>query len=466
MRPYKYDCNPNLEILDVVLDDIANKLLPNFQLSDLEEFLHTKKGKLRGRYLGAVNGVLSKGYLDTTNNINKSDCGVSMFLKTEKYNQLDKDPRMICGRDPKFNLIYQRWTVGLEHAFMALPEVMKGRNPLQRGQYFARCMRKHKYLLKTDYKRFDATQSIRLLYLIEVGLAKRLLSLAEFELFFKAWAIKIRKFGRYPSGLSFSFIGCRGSGDMDTGLFNTLVNLVAAKYFLVYNQIPGDIMADGDDGGIGIDTLDYQLTFQQFGLDIELEAVTDYHEFRFCSSVFVEYNRQGDMIQLQDIPKLLNNIGVVTSKKFHHCVGEYYYSLGYMYQRMYPNFPIFNELSQLLMRIGNRRYFHKTILEEVNPSLAIGCEVPIFESDPSVLLVEYMLTFNYGSAMVTLIQQDLASLRVEVPANMDKRYRVASTPPITIQSCDIRLAEEILIDSIKRSKAPGYVSVFPERLLY
>jgi len=429
---------------------------PHFKVGSLQEFLDNKTWGVRLRYEKAAKSIYQAGHLNTSENINTTDCGVNMFLKTEIYNELDKDPRMICGRDPKFNLIYQRWTTGLEAAMSHIPGIMKGKNALQRGSYFKNHMRQYKYLLKTDYSRFDATQGVELLRAIELGLAYRLLSQEEFGLFMTAWEIKLLKIGKYPSGLSFKFIGCRGSGDMDTGLFNTLINYVAAKYFLAMNNLDGDVMADGDDGVIGVNSINYNPTFHHFGLEIKMEPVTDYHDVEFCSSVFVEYNASGDMIQLQNMHKLLNNVGVVKSRKFYHCVGEYYYSLGFMYNKMYPGFPVYQQLANMLMRIGKRKYIHRSILRDLNPMFELGLEQDHIIVNPDRLLIEMSLCFNISCEMMHAISHSLDNMIVQLPPSMDKKFRISNRPGDRLPEAIVDHVEQLLLQSLRDAPNRSY----------
>jgi hypothetical protein len=341
-----------------------------------------------------------------------------------------------------------------------LPGIMKGKNAYQRGAYFKNHMRRFKYILKTDFERFDATQGVNLLYCIEVGLAARLLSPEEFQLFFPTWLIKIRKMGKYPSGLMFHFVGCRGSGDMDTGLFNTLINYISQLYFLRCNGLDGTPMADGDDGGLNIDTLDFVDTFKEFGLCIDIEPVTDYHDFRFCSSAFVEYNRAGDMVQVQDVHKLLNNIGIVKSKKFYHCVGEYYYSLGFMYSKVYAGFPLFTELADMLMRISERKFIHRELLETLNPTFSVNLDTVAPEVDSDYLKTELMMAFGLGGATFDGLCETLRNMKVQLPRHMDKRYRVSSDKTNRLSSEQLRAVEQMLLDSVRRAAVPTKLQLF------
>jgi hypothetical protein len=472
-------CMPKrLDILSDILDKYARLMKPKIELQDLETFLDAKKGSQKTAYHAAARSVLVSGELNTGEDLKTTDCGAEMFLKTEIYNsfvgdlknmfeyleqEFKKDPRMICGKNKKYSLLYQRYTTAFERALKEIPNIMKGRNVFERGQYFIIHIGGKRYKIKSDYSRFDSSQLMILLFMIEVGFAIRVLSEREFKIFFKAWLLKIRKIGKYPSGLSFHFIGTRGSGDMDTGLFNTMINAILIEYCAACSGLTLENMADGDDGLMGTDTLDFDMTtFAEFGLTIELEPVEEISEVRFCSSGFIQYNAQGDYVQMQDINKLLNNIGIVKNRQFYHCLGEYYYSLGFMYTKMYPGFPLFRQLAKFLMSIGDRKYIHKEILQRINPTFLDNLDnKPRGKIDEDIIKVEMMITFGWSATEFDRVCDWLETTTINLPKHFDRRYRPAQGKRAELlSSAEIKQVEDILEESVLSSKVPSKLASF------
>jgi hypothetical protein len=415
--------NVDMGILDLLLDELANDLRPHFHgRMELSQFMSHKKGKLLGRYDDACRSVLKNGF-----NIWK-DNNISAFIKNEIYDE-DKPPRMIMGRNTKFNLLYGQYTTALEEAMLHLPQISKGKNFLERGQQFFQHVL-NKVMLECDFSKYESTQRIDLLRAVELGLWKRLLPATEYENIEKIFKSKMEKRGYTLNGVYFSFWGCRGSGDMDTGLFNTLLTYISCKYFIKINGIDGDFICDGDDNCMGFNSdKEFIDTFSNFGFDAKIIKRHDYHDLEYCSGKFIQY-QPGKFMYVQNLIKLMKNIGVFRKRKFEHCKGEYYYSLGFMYQQIYCGMPVFKEIAEALMRIGKtHRHVKYEILEDINPSHAEAFKNSGYnlQFDPNSIKVELAMCFFNGINKVEECITFYKSLNVSLTLAEDKRFNTSKT---------------------------------------
>lgn len=461
--------NMDLGLLSDIIRGVAEKAAPFYKLGSAEEFVETKGGKLRNKYREVAHKVLDTysgrayqpyvppGLLGNSTfcphsiktgrhlsqqatapkqPLKKAHRSIDMFLKTEIYGELGKDPRMISGRNPVFNLGYCQFTSAIEEALAkAFPGYMIGKSPLEAGKWF----KEHllgKTILEADYSRFDASMHWYLLFLVEVQLAYHLMPYDQFEVFYKYWTLKIEKFGRYPSGLAFDFIGTRASGETETLGFNSLLSLVCALYYCRVNKLnEEDVCVLGDDNLLPCPADgDYVDTFKLFGLKAECKVVHDYHDATFCSGHFMQINRNGDFMLVQNLMKTLNNIGIVKSKSFDHCLGEYYYNLGYMYENIFPNFPGYQELSGFLKRMtsNKQRYVNPNVLDLINYNYRANLESSLAvrpQADYDFLLSEYYLCYGVAHHELSYSLDFLKSHTPQLPPSMDKRYRVGGTKP-------------------------------------
>jgi len=353
----------DVDVVEKILDELCIKLKSNFKAPlTIKEFLTNKKGKLGCRYVKAAQEVIRDGF-----NL-WQDNDIRAFIKNEIYDDESKPPRMIMGRNPKFNMLYGLFTTALEKAMVCLPEVSKGRNFLERGEQFFNMMTRR--MLEIDFSKYESTQRYGLLKQVELGIWKRICP-EQYDLLSRIFKSKMRKKGVTLNGQKFEFWYCRGSGDMDTGLFNTLLTYVACKYFFIKNNdINGKFICDGDDNVLGLNgNYAYINTFAHFGFDAKIEERYDYHDVNYCSGKFIQY-KPGKFIYVQNLTKLMKNIGLFRARKFEHCKSTYYHSLGYMYKVMYGELPVFKEISEFLLRSTKGNHVSMEMLEEINPSHA------------------------------------------------------------------------------------------------
>lgn len=457
--------NPNnftadVDIINMIIDDLAEKLRPHFNGKiTLSSFLEDKKGKLRRRYECAAKKVYENGF-----NLEKHS-DIQAFIKNELYSE-KKPPRMIMGRDPRFNLIYGLYTTPLESAMKHLPEISKGRNFKERGeQFFEKIFGQN--IAEVDFSKYESTQRLEILKLVELGLAKRLMCNDDYQTFRQLFVAKMRKRGTTLSGTKFEFWYCRGSGDMDTGLFNTLITWVACRYFEIINGT-GDynFICDGDDNLMKIPIGHPGLvdTFAHFGFEAKIKILSDYHDAEYCSGKFVQYH-PGKFYYVQNIHKMMEQLRIFRKTQFNHCKGTYYHSLGYMYKVLYPNFPLYSNIAGFLMKIAPKRRVQVEMLNEINPSHTDafrGSKDLELEINQESMEIEIGMCFDLSQGEIRRLSEWYDNNNVTINHDEDKRYNATSTPAVLLTKHEQGVVEQLMQASVCRHK---FSKLFQQRVL-
>lgn len=437
----------DVKIVEQILDKLCIDLKPHYNGQEtLNHFLNKKKGKLGARYDNCARNILNNHFDLYKHN------KVQAFIKDEIYNDDTKPPRMIMGRDPKFNLIYGTFTSPLEEAMMHLPQVSKGKNFIERGQQFCDNIF-GELILEGDCSKFEGSQRLELLRQVELGIWKRLESESNYKMLCNIFASKMRKQGFTSNGVYFDFWYCRGSGDMDTGLFNTLLMYVACRYFeIVNNTGNGNFICDGDDNLIKlpIGKADYTNTFIEFGFDAKLNLRYDYHDADYCSGKFIQY-KSGSFIYVQDVLKLMNNLPVFRKRTFDTRKSTYYHSLGYMYRVMYGNIPLFKNIADFLMRSTPNAHLSTAILMDINPAHcdAFRHSTYLLDVDINVCNVELCMCFGFGMSKLDVLCKWYDHSTISLEKAECKRYNNIKSPSIRLDYNEIEQVYQLLVAGIR-----------------
>lgn len=437
-------CTYNRAVVDNILDELVMELKPHWDgILTLEEFMDTKKGKLYTRYSDAVRKINKNGY-----NVNKHNT-TSAFVKNELYDEV-KPPRMIINRDTRFNLDYGRYTRALEHCMMKVPQFSKGKDFHQRGEQFGELVfNENCWILEGDASKFEGTQRPELLEHIELGIWKRILNSKDYAHIFKVFMAKMKKYGQTENGVKFSFYGCRGSGDMDTGLFNSILMYVACRYFELVNNFgwKGKFMVDGDDNVIRMPKIEtYINTFAHFGFDAKLIVRKDYHDVDYCSGKFIKVNNNKFMY-VQNIIKIINNMSIFRKIKYNHCKAQYYHSLGYMYKVIYGELPMFKEFSDFLLRSTTGQYVSTEILRELNPVYE-----EVFKLHENVkpiecsndIEIELAMSFDLSPGYIHNFRQHFENAFISFRVEECRRNRMEMTTRNVLEQVEIMKCETLL----------------------
>lgn len=424
-------------------DELIELLLPHMDTynNSVHSFVMEKKGKLRQRYLSAMHALKKDGF-DF-----KRDSGIKMFIKNERYNEV-KPPRAIMGRDPKFNILYSMFTTSIEHALMNLPQICKGKNFLGRGRLFQQIMSK-KYV-EIDYSKFEGSQRAKLLVWIEKYILNKLYP--GNNLVNELFCAKMYKDGSTCNGVKFSFFGTRGSGDMDTGLFNTILNWIACRYYEDVNNTGGKgrFIVDGDDGVIGVNNLlaTNINTAIQFGFDAKIILRDDYHDVEFCSSKFIEIDH-GVFYQVQNMKKLLNNVQYVINSEFYECLPTYYGSLGFMYKQLYKNIPVYYEFAKYLSSCYDG-YVSTVMCEKFSyiANEAFKANNHEFRVNPALCKAEISIAFGLDHGKIDELQDWFSNHKLVFPQEVSKKFNCRSrTKYADISLSDCNNIEAIFVNS-------------------
>lgn len=259
----------------------------NITRSRYSEIINNYVGGKRKMYIMAATSLKHHRY-------EKSWSVISMFVKAERVPSAtfdDKAPRAIQFRKPQFNLIMASYLRPLEQAFylsygmLGLREVAKGLNNLDRASLLISANNSFNspIYLMTDHSKFDSyVNTDHLKYLHKVYTQcypgdKYLRYMLNFQ--------KVN-YGYSRNNVKYKIVATRMSGDYDTSLGNTLLNLTILRSWL--SDVKHYIMLDGDDAVIIIEAADYRRLdhshFDRCGFKTVIEVTSDIQQMQFCRS--------------------------------------------------------------------------------------------------------------------------------------------------------------------------------------
>lgn len=238
------------------------------------ETAESYSGTLRRRYLEAERSLREdglSGYQDWT---------IRAFLKTEKNRVAGRamKPRLIYPRSPRYNLElasrlkpFEHWLWGrLNGSVLKVGNsrlVAKGLNPRQRGNLIARKFRAFRQCVcfEADGSAFEAhvgpaaLKEEQAVYEAAFPGDGRLRALLEKQLWLR---------GTTSCGARFRRPGARASGDFNTGMGNSLCFLVEVVSALRLVGVPFDVLVDGDNVLVFLESQDAGLVLPRFSKDI------------------------------------------------------------------------------------------------------------------------------------------------------------------------------------------------------
>lgn len=190
--------------------------------------------------------------------LRKKDAYVSAFVKTEKTDitsKVDPVPRLIQPRSPRFNVELGCYLKPIEHkvydiiaAVFGSPTVFKGMNAIQQGKLMhAKWSRfRNPVAIGLDASRFDQHCSREILrwehsiYRKFYPRSSRLRELLEAQIHNRGYINNV------DGTIKYQTVGCRMSGDMNTGLGNCLIMCALIySYFGDFREY--ELVNNGDD---------------------------------------------------------------------------------------------------------------------------------------------------------------------------------------------------------------------------
>lgn len=171
-----------------------------------------------------------------------------------------------------------------------------GKNPEQMGKWMRDCLADHPsaHFYERDGKNWDATMQ-KIHHNLKQKYYRKTLgnsALADGFVKFVDAGFKIRGRARFKDGIKikYSLDGTVKSGDSDTTLGNTFINLCIAAEGAYALGLDCDIIANGDDLLVIVsgdfDEYAYMLAEASLGIKPEARKFKDYSQVEFCSSVF------------------------------------------------------------------------------------------------------------------------------------------------------------------------------------
>lgn len=268
---------------------LRKKITFKSERASLEDVIGAYSAAKRGRYVAAAAKLHQTGWQDKLAN-------VQMFVKPDRYPVgviREKAPRAIQYRTAGFNLLLAGWLKNFEHDFytrvvssQGTRHVFKGLNPRQRAVEFTRKIAAFAdpAFICLDHSRFDST--ITQYHLRQTHrIYNHALGKGGNYLYRKQLVNK----GYTKNGIRYRTIGTRCSGDFDTGLGNSIINM--ACILQVFEGVKCDFMLDGDDAVVIVEDSDLNKVdlsgFARFGFNTKCSIVKDVHQVEFCQSRLV-----------------------------------------------------------------------------------------------------------------------------------------------------------------------------------
>jgi len=275
------------------------KLLPVTTPNDYGVMPNSYSGAKRTKYLRAENFVREGG------GVKVKDSRVKMFVKFEKISptKVNPDPRAIQFRDPKYCVEVARYLKPIEHYLYelkgdgsVLPNsrlIAKGLNSYERAMLLKRKIDGFldPIILSLDASRFDLHVSKELLQL-EHFVYK---DMCNDPYFAQLLAMQLINKGRTDTGITYTCVGGRMSGDMNTALGNCLLMVIMVSTFMHGRKY--DILDDGDDCLLIVERSELEWVknniknvFLTYGHEMKIESITScLSGVEFCQSKVIEY---------------------------------------------------------------------------------------------------------------------------------------------------------------------------------
>lgn len=324
------------ELANDIKDQCANSGLGDPAPWPLKRVVDHYTGGKREEYLRAYKKLIKDGLKDT------DVTSVTMFLKDDKY-WWDNDggaegikaPRCIQYRSKAFNIIFGSIIHPLEKVVYpyldraGTPVFAKSRNSHQRAADIKAKLEatEYSYAYLIDHSKFDA-------HVTEEHLAQTRYFYSKFFPHSKVIQMLEKAHGSWVNGytkkgLHYQVLGTRMSGDMDTGLGNSLINYVILKLTFPDGSL---LYIDGDDSIVftrrKVDK-DYIVKMcREHGMEAKVEEVVnpEMEDMDFCQSRPVLVS--GRWRCVREPMRVLKRMGWITKRRDDKFLERVKYSIG------------------------------------------------------------------------------------------------------------------------------------------
>lgn len=458
--------NLNFHLIMRIVKHLAAKVREIYNPAfNFHQYVASKPGSSRRRFLKAYTQLL-KG----TNDLPKIS-KITAFVKNERYFEEGKAPRMIMGRDPRFNIKYARFIARFEDAFFKLPQVANACDFWSCGEKFRKLYEEvSTRFFENDFSKYESSQR-RFILMIEFLVYAFVTPEEEIEDLLLLFATKCVKSGHTEAGLEFFFLWCRGSGDLDTSCGNGVPNFVSTMYFMIMNFCPhkagcrmdgtccpfDKFVIKGDDSyGVIPENHRTQLlnTYTYFGFDAKLVVREDGRTTEFCSGNFVRM-RDGRFLYVQKLKKLITSLSTVinTDVNRNGWHAHYYRSLGDMYKQLYGELPIYGDIADFLRSASDKFKININLVNESYGASEAFAQKPRSVQKIDVCpetLVDISLNNEMSFTELAAISNYFRSHRLSFPPELSKRCNLKSCKADAMQP----LSEDVM--SVKRTKLGAF----------
>lgn len=324
-----------------------------------QEFVDSYDGRKKLVYSRALLSLHQKS-------LEVEDSFISAFVKAEKCNfsaKVDPAPRVIQPRSPRYNLSVGLYIKKIEHRIYRLIKKLFGAHTVAKGMNAIKCAR----VIKKKWDRFDEPVAIGLdasrfdQHCSDIALRWEHDIYKMFyphdEVLDKLLKQQIynRCYGRTPDGkIKYQTIGCRMSGDMNTGLGNCLLMCAMVYSYMSTIGIQYELVNNGDDCVVFMERRDqHRLNtlgrwFEEMGYTMKIEPpVYTLEHVEFCQTrpVFngTEYvmTRDPRICCTKDLVSVKNLPDELSWRKQVNAIGQCGLSV-------YGNLPIFCEFYKMM----------------------------------------------------------------------------------------------------------------------
>ncbi|QKN22631.1 RNA-dependent RNA polymerase [Erysiphe necator associated tombus-like virus 9] len=279
---------------------------PSVGRASYREVVDSYTGRKKRVYYRAMERV-------TTEPFDERWANVKMFVKPDKYPESQirhKPPRAIQYRDPKYNIMMARYLKPFEEMFYPFEydgerQVAKGMTNYERAAHLVKLAGKYRnpLFIMLDHSKFDSCVRLEHLKFCH-KVYKRAFKGSQIL----PWLLRKQLVNRglTKHGIRYKVKGTRMSGDYDTALGNTLLNLACLRYF--FRKVKNSLFVDGDDSVAIIekdqfDKLDFR-EWLSLGFNTEWSTTDDLNQVEFCRSKIL-HTRVPRMVR--DPRRLLSN---------------------------------------------------------------------------------------------------------------------------------------------------------------
>lgn len=371
--------------------------------------------------------------------LDSRDAKIKMFLKIEKNFVEDelKTPRAIQYRGPRFNLCLAKYLLAFEEKFYTAYSkpnphrihTSKGLDPVRRAELMIALWQRQARpaALCMDASRFDAHVTKELLE-YEHSCYKQAFGPVRFlEWMLKCQVVNV---GKGVLGSSYKLVGGRMSGDVNTALGNTLIQLTVLRSIAVGYDV--DILAEGDDAVIFGNVEDIRALAAvvanrsaEVGFNMKSSVAYVIEDLDYCSCRLIEI-ATGKWTSIRAWPKPLFSdrytVRQVTSLK---AIGEKARTMAVCFMLTYKNQPIYLAWAKYLLSWAppsrldpwyDRHYWVETVLK-VKDELASEKVVDLY-SISDVARASLALAFGIMPCEQLMIEERLCGQRGPHPSEI------------------------------------------------